>query len=89
MKKEVFLMIATSLCLGLLYGCAGEASTYDTEVDTRQFDVDIAEEYLAATVHYILQDFDDYVGKTVRFEGIFEYFGNETIYRTVLRRAGT
>ena len=55
---------------------------------TDQFDIAINEEQFAVAVNGILGDFNRYMGKTVRVEGIFEYFGEEIVYRTILSRLG-
>ncbi|MCL2366003.1 MAG: hypothetical protein FWC75_03025 [Oscillospiraceae bacterium] len=53
------------------------------------FDVALEDEYFMKTVDAVFADFSNYIGKTVRLEGVFEYFGMDTIYRQVFRRAGT
>jgi|GEM_PF-3087979 len=53
------------------------------------FDVALGDEYFMKTVNDVFADFNNYVGKSVRLEGVFEYFGMDTIYRQVFRRAGT
>jgi len=80
LKKKIFLITVTFVCLALLYGCNSQEP---------EFDVDVGEEQFAATIDGILENFDNYVGKTVRLEGVFEYFGEDPVYRYVLRRAGT
>jgi len=80
MKKKVLLLIVAALCLSLLYGCARE------EAVASEFDVDIGEAYFVTTVGSVIEDFNDYIGKTVRIEGVFQVTGSETVYRSVIRR---
>ena len=84
MKKKISLVAVVSICLALLYGCSSITPTDNNNVPP--FDIEISEEQFAATVNGILGDFSNYVGQTVRLEGVFEYFGNEVVYRSVLRR---
>ena len=79
--KKLILTAAALFCMALLFGCSSAADDH--------FDVVIGEDQFARTVDNILENFDSYVGKTVRVEGVFEYFGVETVYRSVLRRLGT
>ena len=85
--KKISLAIVLSICLALLYGCGNPAPVYGNGAG--QFDIEIEEEQFAVTVIGIMEDFDSYVGKTVRVEGVFEYFGEEAVFRSVLRRLGT
>jgi hypothetical protein len=86
MKKRYILMLMTvvMLCAALLYGCSREPVDNNFEIE-----VEIGDELFGATVIGILENFDIYEGKTVRLEGVYEHFGTEDVYRTVLRRLGT
>jgi len=78
MKKKVALFIVALICLPLLSGCAQDASA--------PVDIYIGEEYFVTTVQTIIQNFDDYYGKTVSIEGVFYTYGIHTTYRMVMRQ---
>ena len=78
MKKKFVLVTAVLLCVLMLYGCGGP--------DAEPVDVEIGDAYYLATVRNILDNFDDYYGKTVRIEGVFWEHGTGTIYRMVMRK---
>jgi len=83
LKKKFVWIIAAFLCLVLLSGCSGQAPTNDVAVD-----VEISEDLFVAQMRNVLDNFSNYEGQTIRFEGAFEYFGAETIFRSVMRRPG-
>ena len=84
MKNKLSWVAVISLCLVLLYGCSAPVNN----VSADNFDFDISEEQFAETVNDILGDFSSHAGQTIRLEGIFEYFGEDTVYRYVFRRLG-
>jgi len=84
MRKKFTLAAVMALCLALLCGCSSPVNNSSTD----NFDFDISEEQFAETVNDILGDFSSHAGQTIRLEGIFEYFGEDTVYRYVFRRLG-
>jgi len=69
-----------------LFACSGGLSS---EAPAVEVDIEITDSDFAAIVDGILADFASFEGQTVRLEGVFQEFGQEIIYRSVLRRAGT
>jgi len=78
MKRKFLLLTAVLACL-MLFGCSGGASADDV-------DIYICEEYFVRTVHGITNNFANYVGQTVKIEGVFQITGTDIIYRAVLRQ---
>lgn len=68
MKKILLLIILTALLPAMLSGCN----------DVNDVDVEIGERYFMTRVTDIMLNYDHYIGRTVRYEGVFErldYFG--------------
>ena len=77
-KKTCALLIMVLLCTLMLYGCGEDQPT--------NVDIWIGDEYYIAEVRHIIENFNDYYGKTVRIEGVFFEHGIDTIYRMVKRQ---
>ena len=82
MKRKAMLIIAISICMLLISGCGGDDVS-------KVIDVEIEDETFIATVDQINSNFDEYVGKIVRFEGVFEKYGENPVFRQVIRIDGT
>ena len=78
MKKILFVLFA-SMCILMLNGC-------DNEQEEVVIDIEICSEYYIASVNHVLENFDEYYGKTIRIEGIFWEHGFDTMYRMVMRQ---
>ena len=88
-KKQSFLTcsVLVTLTAVLSVGLAVNSAA-PKENGSHQFYVAINEDQFADTVNGVFENFNSYMGKTVRVEGVFEYFGEETVYRAVLSRFG-
>jgi hypothetical protein len=82
-KKKFALAIVASLCMLLLYGCD---NIENGDIQTASVDVEICGEYYIASVRHVIENFNDYYGKTLRIEGVFFEHGFDTIYRMVKRQ---
>ena len=86
MKNVLALIILTAILPILLYGCNDELLEAETETGEQlEVDVEIRERLFMTQVLDIANNFDHYIGKTVRYEGIFEKFGDEHIFASVFR----
>jgi len=84
MKKRIGLLIVAAVCFALLLGCA---QTAVLEADPGPaVDIDIGDEGFVTTVNDILNNFADFEGQTVRIEGLFHATGEQTVFRSVVRR---
>lgn len=73
MKRSIrFSLLALCLCLllPLLAGCSGNASS-DTSTDDIPFDVEIKEKLFLTQMNDIFANKEDYMGKTIKYEGMF------------------
>ena len=80
MKKTILLLVACSL---LLAGCGSSSGG-----SSSQYDIEIGERYFIEEILSINLNASDYIGKTVKFEGIFDYIAWEGGYVYYVYRNG-
>lgn len=86
MRKQLTLVLVLALCAGLLGGC-GQSPTPQAEAEAAAdipIDVDIREKMFVAQTNDVYLNTDEYLGKTIRLEGMFDSQTNtetgETLY---------
>ena len=84
MRKAFVLIILTSILPIFLYGCTDEQLEVETG-ERLEVDVEIRERLFLTQILDISNNFEHYIGRTVRYEGIFEKFGDEFIFAFVFR----
>ena len=82
-KKKFVVAMVTLLCVLLIYVFSNAISGNNPADNV---DVWIGDEYYIAEVRHVIENFDEYYGKTIRIEGIFFEHGVDTIYRMVMRK---
>ena len=86
MKKALILIILTLILPVFISGCADESLEANTATEERlAVDVEIRERLFMTQVFDISNNFEHYIGRTVRYEGIFEKFGYEQVFAAVFR----
>jgi len=66
MKKYLILLIIILVAISFLGGCSDDESDVDV--------YDIEERFFSTQIDFIMRNADEYVGRTVRFEGMFHSF---------------
>ena len=91
MKKVILLVVMLSLGLGLMTGCSGVPVSEAEEVAAQiSVDLEIREKLFVAQMNDIYINTDDFLGKTIKYEGMFarEYYELTDSYFNMVFRFG-